>query len=114
MSNLLKISGVSKSFALENGKRLNVVSSVDFEVAKGEFVSIVGPSGCGKTTLLRLIVGLDREYEGEISLRGEPISGAGLERGIVFQDHRLLPWLTLRENIALALLNAPKSEADKA
>ncbi|MDR0665301.1 MAG: ABC transporter ATP-binding protein [Helicobacteraceae bacterium] len=113
MSKLLAIDGVSKSFALENGGRLDVISRVSFAVEKGEFVSIVGPSGCGKTTLLRLIVGLDGEYEGEILLRGERILGAGLERGIVFQDHRLLPWLRLEENVAIALLNAPRSKADK-
>ncbi|MDR2151805.1 MAG: ABC transporter ATP-binding protein [Helicobacteraceae bacterium] len=113
MTKPLKIDRVSKSFLLENGERFDAIANVSFEVAKGEFVSIAGPSGCGKTTLLRLIVGLEADYEGEISLRGERVTSAGLERGIVFQDHRLLPWLTLEDNVGLALLNAPLSEAEK-
>ncbi|MDR3346328.1 MAG: ABC transporter ATP-binding protein, partial [Campylobacteraceae bacterium] len=78
-----------------------------------EFVSIVGPSGCGKSTLLRLIVGLDGDYEGEILLQNKRVEGTSLSRGIVFQDHRLLPWLTLKENVSIALLNAQISAKEK-
>ncbi|HOR22013.1 MAG TPA: ATP-binding cassette domain-containing protein, partial [Ruminococcus sp.] len=60
-------------------------------------------SGCGKTTLLRLIAGLETDYEGDILLNGKRVDGPGLDRGVIFQDHRLLPWLTIEENLALGL-----------
>jgi ABC-type nitrate/sulfonate/bicarbonate transport system ATPase subunit len=101
----LRLEGVGKSYVLR-GKPLPVLAAIDLDVAPGTFVSIVGPSGCGKSTLLRLIAGLDDVYEGRIRLDGAPITGPGLERGIVFQDHRLLPWLTVAQNVGLALLNA--------
>jgi sulfonate transport system ATP-binding protein len=89
------------------------LQEVSLHVDEGEFVAIVGASGCGKTTLLRLIAGLDTNYTGEITLRGEKIIGTGSERGIVFQEHRLLPWLSLWDNIAIALDNAPLSASEK-
>jgi sulfonate transport system ATP-binding protein len=98
----LVIEDVSKSYALD-GAEIPVLDGVSFSVEPGEFVSIVGASGCGKSTLLRLIVGLDAEFGGEIRLDGDPVRGVGLERGIVFQDHRLLPWLTVAANVELAL-----------
>lgn len=108
----LEIRRVSKSYAV-NDRMLPVLSDVTFSVAAGAFVSIVGASGCGKSTLLRLIVGLDADYRGDILLDGRSISGTSLARGIVFQDHRLLPWLTLEQNIGLALANLPWSAAEK-
>jgi sulfonate transport system ATP-binding protein len=104
MAGTLEIKAVSKSYAV-GGNRLNVLSEVSFDVRSGHFLSIVGPSGCGKSTLLRLIVGLDTNYEGGIFLHGERIAGPSLARGIVFQSHRLPPWLTIEQNIALSLEN---------
>ena len=98
------------------GKRFGdfvALQDASLHVEEGEFVTIVGASGCGKTTLLRLIAGLDQDYSGEITLRGERIVGTSLARGIVFQEPRLLPWLTLWEYIAIALDNAPLSAAAK-
>lgn len=103
------LSGVRKSYSL-HGRALPVLEGIDLTVLPGEFVSIVGPSGCGKSTLLRLVVGLDEDYQGEILLDGERITATSLDRGIVFQDHRLLPWMTVEENIALALTNSKLSE----
>jgi sulfonate transport system ATP-binding protein len=100
----LALHGVSKEYRVD-GSRLQVLKDIDLAVAPGEFVSIVGASGCGKSTLLRLIVGLDPDYDGRILLDGSPVTGTSLARGIVFQDHRLLPWLTLEENVGLALEN---------
>ncbi|WP_141264315.1 MULTISPECIES: ABC transporter ATP-binding protein [unclassified Neomoorella] len=79
------------------------LQDLSFSVFPREFLCILGPSGCGKTTLLRIIAGLEPDYQGTVTLEGEPISGPGLERGVVFQEHRLLPWLTVTENLELAL-----------
>jgi len=91
-----------------------VLDRIDLSIASGEFVSIVGASGCGKSTLLRLIAGLDGDHEGEIGFDGERIVTTDLSRGIVFQDHRLFPWLDVEQNVAVALRNAPLSKAEKA
>ncbi|SDJ54819.1 ABC transporter ATP-binding protein [Variovorax sp. OV700] len=114
-SNELDIRGLGKRYAntQASGGELQVLEGIDLHVPAGRFVSIVGASGCGKSTLLRLILGLDAQYEGKILLDGEPISGTGRERGIVFQDHRLFPWLTVEQNIAVGLRNAPFSAKEK-
>lgn len=99
---VLAVEGVSKTFQL-SGQPYPVFSDFSLAVNKGEFVSIVGASGCGKSTLLRLIAGLDAEYSGRIVWLGEQVAGTGLDRGLVFQEHRLFPWLTVQQNVALAL-----------
>jgi len=109
----LTISDLNKSFVIGKKPRL-VLENIELTVQPGEFVSIVGASGCGKSTLLRLIVGLDDEYSGEIRLDGERISTTSLDRGIIFQDHRLFPWMTLEQNIELALLNTDTPKARRA
>jgi len=102
----LELRRVSKWFPTATDD-LHVLDDVSFRVAPGEFVSILGASGCGKSTLLRLIAGLDADYDGEVLLDGERVRGTSLQRGVVFQEHRLLPWLTVEENVALALINSP-------
>ncbi|HEP8861246.1 ABC transporter ATP-binding protein [Pseudomonas aeruginosa] len=109
----LEIRGLSKSYRID-GRPLPVLERINLGVLPGEFVSIVGASGCGKSSLLRLVVGLESEYEGQILLDGVPISGTSLERGIVFQDHRLFPWKTVEQNIALALKNQRQDKREKA
>jgi sulfonate transport system ATP-binding protein len=108
----LQINHLHKHF-LVDGQPLPVLQDISLTVRQGEFVSVVGSSGCGKSTLLRLIVGLEADYEGELLMDGRPIGGTSLDRGIVFQEHRLFPWLTVTQNIALGLLNADLPEADK-
>lgn len=108
----LSFNQVSKHFNTNKGD-LKVLQDINLEVKPKEFISIVGSSGCGKSTLLRLIIGLDDEYEGVIELDGKVISGTDLNRGIVFQEHRLLPWLNVEQNIAIALQNASLSQQDK-
>lgn len=100
----LHLRDVTKRFATPTGAK-TVLDRITLDVPAGAFVSIVGPSGCGKSTLLRILAGLDATFDGAITLGGAPIRGASLSRGIVFQDHRLLPWLTLDQNVALALTN---------
>jgi len=111
----LSLQAVGKRYpsAQAEGGVLQVLTGVDLEIPAGQFVSIVGASGCGKSTLLRLILGLDDTYEGAITLGGEPVRGTGPERGIVFQDHRLFPWLTVAQNIAVGLRNAAISTSEK-
>ncbi|WP_111861519.1 ABC transporter ATP-binding protein [Acinetobacter sp. CFCC 10889] len=92
---------------------LHVLDHINLEIAAGEFISIVGNSGCGKSTLLRLLVGLDADFEGSIQIDQQPIQGPSLDRGIVFQDHRLFPWLTVEQNIALALEKSQFTVAEK-
>lgn len=109
----LKIRGLSKRFSVPGRRPLEVIQNANLDIAPGEFVSLVGPSGCGKSTLLRLIAGIDGDYQGRIEFEGQIIEGPGLDRGIVFQDHRLLPWLTLAKNIELGLLNADYSAQEQ-
>jgi sulfonate transport system ATP-binding protein len=106
----LQINRVSKQFRV-SGAPLRVLDSVDLSVAPGEFLTIVGASGCGKSTLLRLIAGLDTEFQGEVVLDGRRVTAPSLDRGLVFQEPRLFPWLTVTQNVALGLLNAGLSKA---
>ncbi|MDB6086872.1 MAG: transporter related [Gammaproteobacteria bacterium] len=79
-----------------------MLDSIELDIAGGEFVCIVGASGCGKSSLLRLIAGLDTDYSGSITYEGQAVTGPDLSRGIIFQEHRLFPWLTVEQNIQLA------------
>jgi ABC-type nitrate/sulfonate/bicarbonate transport system ATPase subunit len=108
---VLAVEGVSKTFQL-NGKSLKVLSDFSLQVARGEFISIVGSSGCGKSTLLRLIAGLDTSYDGSIVWLGEHVTATSLDRGLVFQEHRLFPWLTVQQNVALALESSGLSQTE--
>src|SRR5437868_8775177 len=89
----------------DNGlARRLVLSGISLDIAPGELVSLVGPSGCGKSTLLRLIAGLDQADSGELLIGSEPITEPSAERGLVFQDPNLFPWLTVRRNIQAGLV----------
>ena len=96
----LDVRSVSKSYAIP------VLEAVTFQAAAGDFVCLLGPNGCGKTTLLRIIGGLERPEAGEVRFDGRPVAYGGeadLHVGVVFQEDRLLPWMTLTENVALVL-----------
>ena len=108
----LRISNVSRHFRV-NGTQITALDNVSLDVLPGEFVTIVGASGCGKSTLLRLGAGLDTGHKGAIEHDGKPVTGPSLDRGIVFQEPRLFPWLTVERNVALGLENAPFSKAQK-
>ncbi|ENX58545.1 MULTISPECIES: ABC transporter ATP-binding protein [Acinetobacter] len=109
----VKINHLNKSYGQYQEHALTVLDDISLEIKAGEFVSIVGSSGCGKSTLLRLLVGLDDQFEGKILVDGQPIQGTSLERGIVFQDHRLFPWLNVQDNIRVALLNRKLTVAEQ-
>ena len=108
----IEIARVSMSFEV-NGGRIEALRDITLAVEPGAFVSLVGPSGCGKSTLLRLIAGLDTADSGAISVGDRSVRGPGLDRGMVFQDHRLFPWLTVERNILLSLRRTSYSEAQK-
>jgi sulfonate transport system ATP-binding protein len=109
---IIDIINVSKQYKVES-EVLDVLGGLSLSIEPGEFVSIVGVSGCGKSTLLRLLIGLDQDYQGEIRVGGQAVEGTSLERGIVFQEHRLFPWLSVRDNVGLALQNSSWSESEK-
>jgi sulfonate transport system ATP-binding protein len=101
--------GVGKHFAA-NGRTVVALEKIDLLVRPGEFLSIIGDSGCGKSTFLRIVAGLERHSAGEITIGGAPVGRPSLERGIMFQDSRLLPWLTVERNVAFALTRTPPRE----
>jgi ABC-type nitrate/sulfonate/bicarbonate transport system ATPase subunit len=116
----LIVRNVKKSFpAPENPlSRRQVLDGVSFSLAAGELVSLIGPSGCGKSTLLRLIAGLDSTDDGDLLIGSDPITAPNAERGLVFQDPNLFPWLTVRRNIqaglvARGVLHEKKQEVDQ-
>ncbi len=99
---LLELKGVSKSFGTGSSK-IDVLSDINLKVEDGEFLAIVGFSGSGKTTLINLINGLLFPDEGEVLLHGKPVTGPGPDRGVIFQNYSLLPWLSVYSNIKLAV-----------
>src|SRR2546422_4276548 len=105
----LRLREVSKSFPAPDDAlaRHPALQSVSLSLAAGELVSLIGPSGCGKSTLLRLIAGLDSPDSGEVFIGSEPIKSPGAERGLVFQDPSLFPWLTVRGNIEAGFAAPP-------
>ncbi len=103
----LQIDNVSKYFPSPSGEgSVCVFKDVTIKIEKGEFVTVIGHSGCGKSTLLNIIAGLDSASEGGVVLSGREVSGPGLDRMVVFQNFSLMPWMTVFENIALAVRSA--------
>jgi ABC-type nitrate/sulfonate/bicarbonate transport system ATPase subunit len=98
----LELAHISKTFQVD-GQPLEVLIDINLQLRAREFVCLVGASGCGKSTILRLVAGLETPTVGQVLLGGKPITGPGLERGVVFQEHRLMPWLTVEQNILLGL-----------
>jgi sulfonate transport system ATP-binding protein len=109
-SNLV-IEGLNKSYTANSGD-LIALQGIDLAIRAGEFVSIVGSSGCGKSTLLRIIAGLENGWSGAVRIGGRHIAGPGLDRGMVFQEHRLIPWLTVEQNVAFGLNGLENAQRD--
>ncbi len=99
----LHIQGVSRTFTSAKGPATQALMPVDFHVADNDFVTILGPSGCGKSTMLRIVAGLDQPTSGRVLLDGQPVTGPGADRGMVFQSYTLFPWLTIEQNIRFGL-----------
>ncbi len=109
----LEIKNASKTY-VNGGKRSEVLTDINLDIAEGEFVAIVGYSGAGKSTLINFLSGLVKSDTGSVTLEGKSIEGPGPDRGLIFQNYSLLPWLTVFENIALAVDELfPDWSADK-
>jgi ABC-type nitrate/sulfonate/bicarbonate transport system ATPase subunit len=100
----MRAMGVARQFIAPDGREVNALEGVNLTIAAGEMVSLVGPSGCGKSTLLRLFAGLDMPSAGELYAGTERIVGPSAQRGLVFQDPNLFPWLNIRRNIQSGLV----------
>ena len=105
----LTIQNISKKFRIDKGT-LSVLEDISLDIEKGEFISIVGTSGCGKSTLLKMIIGLDPPTEGKILIDGREVVKPTIECGMVFQEARLFPWLTVRENIEFGITRPVSGE----
>ncbi|WP_204151073.1 nitrate ABC transporter ATP-binding protein [Leptolyngbya sp. CCY15150] len=114
MSIFVEIDHVDRTFSLPDGGQYIALKNIELKIQKGEFVSLVGHSGCGKSTLLNILAGLDQPSQGGVILEGRQVTSPGPDRMVVFQNYSLLPWLTVRENIALAvdevMSHLPKGE----
>jgi NitT/TauT family transport system ATP-binding protein len=107
---------VSVEFQTPSGPLL-VVNDVSYRIADGEFVSIIGPSGCGKTTMMNLVAGFTKPTSGAVLLDGKPVAAPGPDRGVIFQEYGVFPWLTVKQNIAFGLnlraSRVPEHERDE-
>ena len=107
MGNIVEIKHLTKNFT-DKEKTVKALDDINLEIKEGSFVSIIGGSGCGKSTMLRIIGGLETEYDGEVLVGGENVTAPSRDKGFIFQDHRLLPWLTVKENIRFSLPDSQK------
>lgn len=108
----LIIEGINKSFEVNKEKK-EILVDINIGIGKGEFLSIVGHSGCGKSTLLKIIAGLVQADEGKVILDDKIINKPDTDRGMVFQEHRLFPWLNIRDNVSLGLHSLDKKKREK-
>ena len=100
----LVIDGVARTFpGIRDGPPTEALVPTSLSVVDNDFITILGPSGCGKSTLLRIVAGLDTPTRGRVLLDGIPVTGAGVDRGMVFQSYTLFPWLTIRQNVCFGL-----------
>jgi ABC-type nitrate/sulfonate/bicarbonate transport system ATPase subunit len=107
------IRGLRKQFAdIAHQEEIVAIDGIDLDVGDDEFLTILGPSGCGKTTLLNIVAGFDHATSGEVKLDGEPVRKPGPDRGVVFQEYALFPWLSVEQNIEFGLRERriPKAE----
>jgi sulfonate transport system ATP-binding protein len=111
---MLQISALTKRYDDDAGFQHVALDGIDLTVGEHEAVALVGTSGCGKTTLLRIVSGLERASAGRLTVWGDPVIGPRRDVGIVFQEPRLMPWLTVRENVRLALLDLAPAAQDAA
>lgn len=112
MGKTLSIQNVNKSFTVY-GQKVDVLKDINLEVQEGEFIAIVGHSGCVKSTLLKIIAGLEKNDTGLVTVDGKEVDGPGMDRGMIFQEHRLFPWMSIEKNVQLGLKGLSKEEKTK-
>ena len=112
MGKTLSIQNVNKSFTVD-GQKVDVLKDINLEIQEGEFIAIVGHSGCGKSTLLKIIAGLEKNDTGLVTVDGNEVKGPGMDRGMIFQEHRLFPWMSIEKNVQLGLKGLSKEEKIK-
>ena len=112
MGKTLSIQNVNKSFTVD-GQKVDVLKDINLEVQEGEFIAIVGHSGCGKSTLLKIIAGLEKNDTGLVTVDGKEVNGPGMDRGMIFQEHRLFPWMSIEKNVQLGLKGLSREEKTK-
>lgn len=112
MGKTLSIQNVNKSFTVD-GQKVDVLKDINLDVQEGEFIAIVGHSGCGKSTLLKIIAGLEKNDTGLVIVDGKEVNGPGMDRGMIFQEHRLFPWMSIEKNVQLGLKGLSKEEKTK-
>jgi len=112
MGKTLSIQNVNKSFTVD-GQKVDVLKDINLEVQEGEFIAIVGHSGCGKSTLLKIIAGLEKNDTGLVTVDGKEVNGPGMDRGMIFQEHRLFLWMSIEKNVQLGLKGLSKEEKTK-
>ncbi len=100
--NIIEIKNLGLTYDTEK-ETFEALGNINLEIKKGEFVCIIGSSGCGKSTLLSVLEGLNKPTKGEVLIKGKKVTGAGLERAVVFQNYSLFPWMTTRENVTFAI-----------
>ena len=103
MASFLQLDSVEQQFTRSDGTSFQALSTINLTVEKGEFISLVGHSGCGKSTLLNILAGLNKPSKGGVILEGREVIEPGPDRMVVFQNYSLLPWRSVRANVALAL-----------
>lgn len=109
---IIKIQHLNKYFVVDK-KPMEILRDINLEIQKGEFITIVGHSGCGKSTLLKIICGLVSYEDGIVERNGHKVAGSGSMCGMVFQEHRLLPWLKIKDNVSFGLGSISKAEKEK-
>lgn len=112
MGKTLSIQNVNKSFTVD-GQKVDVLKDINLDVQEGEFIAIVGHSGCGKSTLLKIIAGLEKNDTGLVTVDGKEVNGPGMDRGMIFQEHRLFPWMSIEKNVQLGLKGLSREEKTK-
>lgn len=113
MVSKIKFENVTKIFTNSDGEEVHALNGVNLNIEDGDFVCLIGPSGCGKSTMLRILAGLDKPTEGTVYINGEKITRPNYDRGLVFQDPNLFPWLNIHDNIAYGLKTRHIYKKDK-